>query len=264
MDDADALGCALRDPAHAGKSDRVIAAQHDGQRPGRGHVCDAARDLIEALFQIRRNGKHVASVAQCHLLAQVDAKFIVIRGIQRRYPPDSLRPEPGARPIGRPRIKWDANHRRVVPRHVPHILDIRRLQERVDASEMRQFAARKGGDGAIGQALRPRQPHVERPFLFAPPAICRQPPLGIQRLPALHLAGVEVWMVEAAAHRRRHHACVASGTSEDHYHALSPATRDDSTAICCDAASGGGNRLRCVASRVTKPCLSGSLRPSGN
>ena len=31
MDDADALGCALRNAAHAGEADRMIAANHDWQ-----------------------------------------------------------------------------------------------------------------------------------------------------------------------------------------------------------------------------------------
>ena len=54
MDDADALRRALRDAAHAGKADRVIAAEHQRQRAGREHVRDAARDLVEALLQIGR------------------------------------------------------------------------------------------------------------------------------------------------------------------------------------------------------------------
>ena len=43
MDDADALRGALRDAAHAGKADRMVAAQHDRQRAGRGDMRDAAR-----------------------------------------------------------------------------------------------------------------------------------------------------------------------------------------------------------------------------
>ncbi len=63
MDDADLLVGTLRDAAHAGKTDRMIAAEHDRQRAGRKHMRDAAGDLIEALFQIGRYREHVADVA---------------------------------------------------------------------------------------------------------------------------------------------------------------------------------------------------------
>lgn len=68
LNDADALGGALGDAAHRGEADRMVAAENDRQRPGREYVADRARDLVEGLFQIGRDGEHVAGVAQGHLL----------------------------------------------------------------------------------------------------------------------------------------------------------------------------------------------------
>ncbi len=58
----------------------------------------------------------------------------------------------------------------------------------------------KVGIDLVGQAIRAGQAHVERPLLLAPPAILGQPALGLDRLPAARLAGVEIGMV-GAPHR---------------------------------------------------------------
>ena len=52
MDDADPLRRALGDAAHAGKADRMIAAEHHRQRARGEDMRDAAADLVEALLEI--------------------------------------------------------------------------------------------------------------------------------------------------------------------------------------------------------------------
>ena len=44
-----------------------------------------------------------------------------------------------------------------------------RLEERIDAGEMRQLPPREGRDHLVGERVRARQAHVERPLLLAPP-----------------------------------------------------------------------------------------------
>jgi len=58
---------------------------------------DAARDLVEALLQIGRNGEHVAGVAQRHLLAQVDAELVIVGVVEGGDAPDALRSANGCR-----------------------------------------------------------------------------------------------------------------------------------------------------------------------
>ena len=205
MDDADTLRRALCNAAHARKADRVVAAQHQRQCAGREHVRHAARNLVEALFQIAGNREHVAGVAQRHLFAQIDAELVVVGRVERRDAADALRPEARAGPVGRAGIERNADHRGVVFGDIAHVLDIRRLQERVDAGEMRQLAARESRDRLVGQAVGAGQPHVERPLLFLAPSGLGQFAFGVERLPALRGHAVEIGMmaVHAFAHGKQ-------------------------------------------------------------
>ena len=117
-----------------------------GSAPDENDVRDAAGDLVEALFQIGRDGEDVAGVAERHLLAQVDAELVIVGRVERRDAADALRPEAGAGPVGGAGIEGNADDRRVVFADVADVLDIGRLQEGVDAGEMRQLAAREGRD----------------------------------------------------------------------------------------------------------------------
>ena len=164
---------------------------------------DAAGDLVEALLEIGRNGEHVAGVAQRHLLAQIDAELVIVGRVERRDAADALRSEARAGPIGGAGIERNADHRGVVFADVAHVLHIGRLEERVDAGEMRQLAAREGRDGPVGQAFGAGQAHVERPFLLLAPAVLGELAFGVGRLPALRRQPVEVGMMAADALRRR-------------------------------------------------------------
>ena len=145
------------------------------------------------------NGEHVAGVAQRHLFAQVDAELVIIGRVERRDAADALRPKARAGPIGGAGIERNAEHGGVIFRHVAHVLDIRRLEERVDAGEMRQLAARKRRDRLVGQAVGAGQPHVERPLLLLAPAGLGKFAFGVERLPALRGQLVEIGMMAAHA-----------------------------------------------------------------
>jgi len=50
----------LGDPTHSREAKGMVAAEHHGKRPTGVHVRDGLTDLIERLFDVAGNGKHVA------------------------------------------------------------------------------------------------------------------------------------------------------------------------------------------------------------
>src|SRR5207244_4080442 len=83
--------------------------------------------------------------------------------------PDALRPEARARPVGGAAVEGHAEHRGIVLAGIAHVLDIGRLEERVDAGVMRQLAAREGRDALVLEAVGARQAHLQRPLALGPP-----------------------------------------------------------------------------------------------
>jgi hypothetical protein len=62
----------------------VDVPRGSASQPYRGEdVAHGVGDLVEGLFQVGGDGEHVAGVAHRHLLAQVDAHLVVVRGVQR-------------------------------------------------------------------------------------------------------------------------------------------------------------------------------------
>ena len=201
MHDADLLRRALRDPAHAGKADRVVAAQHQRQGTAGGDMRHAAADLVEALLEVAGDGEHVPGIAQRHLLAEIDAELEIVGGVEGGDAADALRAEAGAGAVGGAGIERDAEHGGIVLADVAHVLDVGCLEEGVDAGEMRQLAPGEGRDGAVGQALGARQAHVEGPLHLLGPALAGQPLLRLDRAPALAVELVEARMMPAALGR---------------------------------------------------------------
>src|SRR6266568_1961548 len=176
----------------------MVAAEDHGHGARREHVGNRPRDLVEGLLEVRGNREDVAGIAEAHLLAQVDAELVVVRRIERRDPPHALRSEPRARPVCRAAVEGHADDGGVVFANLSDVLDIRRLEEGVDAGEMRQLAAGEGRDRAVADAVRAGKPVLEAPLELLLPTGVADLRLGLRRLPAARLHLVEVGMMEAA------------------------------------------------------------------
>jgi hypothetical protein len=155
-------------------------------------MADGAADLVEGLLEVRRNGEHVARIAQRHLLAQVDGHLVVVGRVERRDLAHPLRPEPRAGAIGGAPVEGDAQHGGVVILHLRHVLGVGRLEEGVDPCVMRQLAPREGRDRLVLDRVRAGQPHAQRPATFLVPPAFGQTRLGLHRFPALQLREVGV------------------------------------------------------------------------
>src|SRR5712672_2518970 len=87
---------------------------------------------------------------------------------------------------------------------------------------MRQLAAREGRDALVGEAIRPGQPHVERPLLLLAPAGLGEPALRLERFPPLRREPVEVGMMAAVPRRQRKQAGPAGAAGERIEHHWAP------------------------------------------
>ena len=225
VDDADFLGRDFRDTAHTGKADGVVAADHDREAAGGGHMAHRPRDLVKGFLKVRGDREHVARIAERHLFAQVDADFVVVGRVKRRDFAHALRAEPGAGAIGRAAVERDTKDGRVVMRDLQHVLGIGRFQERIDARVMWQLAPREGGDRLVLDAVGPREAHAQRPAALLVPAALGQVALFLHRLPAAQLGEVRVvfapltgvqlgrevaGMVGSGVSRGRKHLCLLS------------------------------------------------------
>jgi len=167
-------------------------------------VADRPGDLVEGLLEVRGNGEDVAGIAQAHLLAQIDAELVVVGRVERRDPAHALGSEPRARPVSGAAVERHADDGRVVLADFADVLDIGRLEEGVDAREMRQLAPREGRDAAVADAVRAGKPVLESPLELLLPARIADLRLGLRRLPAARLHLVEVGVVEPPLVARGH------------------------------------------------------------
>jgi hypothetical protein len=125
------------------------------------------------------------------LLAQVDALLVIVGRVQRRDAPDALGTEPRPRAVGASPVERHPHHRDVVIPDEARVLDVRRLEEGVDPSEVRQLAPRERGDSLVVDGGRAGQAVHEG--LGDLPIEVRPGDLGLLqgRLPPLGVRGVE-------------------------------------------------------------------------
>ena len=123
----------------------MVAAHNHRQRSGRKNVRDALRDLIVPLGDVGRT-PDVAHVAHLERFAQVHAELEIVGGVKRRDAPDALRAEAGAGAVGGADIERRADEGYIVLADLAHILEIRRLEESVNAGPVRQLAALEATD----------------------------------------------------------------------------------------------------------------------
>ena len=150
-------------------------------------------DLVEGLLQVARDGEHVADVDHVELLAQVDARLVVVGAEQVGGAPDALRTEAGARPVGGAGVERHAEDRDLGVVDLVDVLDERALQEGSPlAREVRQFAADERGDSAVVDRRRGLQPVGEAAFDLLALAAIRKARLGLLRPGAFGVEGLVV------------------------------------------------------------------------
>mmetsp|Transcript_26889 Transcript_26889/g.75669 ORF Transcript_26889/g.75669 Transcript_26889/m.75669 type:complete len:274 (-) Transcript_26889:664-1485(-) len=196
MDDANLLRCDTGNAPDSRESNGVITAQDDWERAGGCDLSDSVGDLIKALLYVCGDGEDVSRVAEGHLLPKVNAHLVVVGSVQGRYATDALWTEacPGA--VGGPTIEGHANDSGVEVTNGVHILDVRSLQECVEASEVGKLSPAEGGNCSVldgGGARHPDFQVVSQLFLVPR---CRDGRLLEGGLPALslvhHVGGVRV------------------------------------------------------------------------
>ena len=115
MDDADPLRRALRDAAHAGKADRVIAAEHDRQRAGRERHARRRGVIWSKLFSRLAGMVKTSPTSHSVICSRRSTPSLVIVGrVERRDAPDALRPEARAGAVGGAGVERDADDGGVV------------------------------------------------------------------------------------------------------------------------------------------------------
>eukprot|EP00967_Tisochrysis_lutea_P096212 scaffold140770_cov31-Tisochrysis_lutea.AAC.1 len=169
VDDADALGGDGGQAADRWEANRVVAAQDDGKGAGRADVGDGVGDLVKRLLDVARNGEHIASIAEGHLLTQVDAHLVVVRRVERGDSTDALRAEASGSSI-----KRHSNHRRVVLADETHILKVGSLHEGVDPREVWLLAPGERGDVPVLDGGGAREAESEAALHFPLVGICGQ------------------------------------------------------------------------------------------
>ena len=173
VDDADVAVHVRRQSADRREADGVIAAEHDGHHALLHDVRHRLADLVERLLQIAGNREHVADVDHVQLLAQIDTHLVVVGAKEVGGAANSLRAEPGARPVGGSGVERDAEERHLGVVDLVDVLDERTLQEcAAFAREVRQFPAHERGDPAVGDRRRGLQPERQAALdLLALPAV---------------------------------------------------------------------------------------------
>ena len=73
----------LGDSPHGRKAKGMVSAKHDGKGATGVDVRDPFADLIERLFDVTGNGKHVAHITRGNGLPQIHAELEAIGTIQR-------------------------------------------------------------------------------------------------------------------------------------------------------------------------------------
>src|SRR6266850_4675823 len=126
----------LGNASHSRKAKGMVAAEHHGKRSAGVHVRDGLTDLIERLFDVAGNGKHVAEITHGNGLPQIHAELEAIRSIQSRDLANALRAKPRAGPIRRATIKRRPKNSHVVLAALAYVFHVGRFDKRVNPSEV--------------------------------------------------------------------------------------------------------------------------------
>lgn len=149
VNDADIAVDVRSDPADIGEAEAVIASADDREDARRIDVRYGLGDLIESLFDVARNDKDVAGIAEVQLLVDVNAAIEPVTVIESGDPPNGLGPKPGAWSISGRRIERRADECGFVLTNLADVLALGDFHESIDAGEGRLVAAAEQRDAAV-------------------------------------------------------------------------------------------------------------------
>lgn len=102
----------------------MVAAEHHGKGPTGVDVRDALADLIERLFNVAGDGKHIAEIAHGNGFAQIHAKLEAVGSIESRDLTNTLRAKPRTGPIGCAAIEWRSENGHVILAAFADVFDV--------------------------------------------------------------------------------------------------------------------------------------------
>ena len=106
-----------------------------------------------------------------------------VRTVKGRDLSHALRPETGARPVGRAGVVGRPEHGHVVVAAAADVFAVGRLQEGVDAGVVRQLTPAEGRDPLVDDGVGARQPELEAPGDLGLPLCRRDAGLGLEGAP---------------------------------------------------------------------------------
>ena len=199
----------------------------------------------------------VAEVGDGDRLAQVDAELEAVRPVERGDLADALRPEAGAGAVGRAAVERRAEHGDVVLAAAAHVLDVRRLEEGVDAGEVRQLAAAEGRDALVDDRVGAGQAELQAAGDLLLPLRGRQ--LGLGARPRSRLRGRSCRAPREARGRRRGSRRACGGGSATALLTSGAGRRAAGTTSCLPGFCPAVGRLR--PRRSTAVCVSWTRPP---
>ena len=151
----------LGDAADGRVADRVVAAEHDRERAAGVDVRDGLGDLVEGLLDVAG----IVKMSPRSAMVIDSRRSTPSSKLYGPYSAEILRmpcgPEAGARAVGGAAVERGAEHRDVVLAAAAHVLHVRRLEEGVDAGEVRQLAAGERRDALVDDGVGARQAELQ-------------------------------------------------------------------------------------------------------
>jgi hypothetical protein len=114
-------------------------------------------DLIERLFDVGRNRKHVAEIAHGNRLPQIHAEFETIGAIESRDFANALRAKSRAGSIRCAAIEWRSENGHVVLTALPHVFNVGSFDKRVNPGEVGEFSPTECRNPAVRNGSGSRQ-----------------------------------------------------------------------------------------------------------
>ena len=168
----------LGDSPHGRKAKGMVSAKHDGQRATGIDVRDPLADLIERLFDVAGNGKHVAEIAHGNGFPKIHAEFEAIGSIQCRNFANALWAESCAGPIGCAAIERRSENGHIVLAAFAYVFDVRRFDKGVDPGEVGEFSPAERGNPLSLMESAPGRPNSSPTGDFFFPLCGRQQRFG--------------------------------------------------------------------------------------